>query len=74
MVLYFLLPERQRMWGLALGLAAGWSLGTYQMLKGAHFLGHTVASMFFSWLVILGILQVERFFTGSPRSSLAPSG
>jgi membrane-associated PAP2 superfamily phosphatase len=32
--------------GLAVGLAAGWTMGAYQILKGAHFLSHTLVTMF----------------------------
>lgn len=36
--------RRQRL-GLAVGLLTGWTMGAYQMLKGAHFLSHTVITM-----------------------------
>lgn len=56
MMLYFVLPTpRQRKLGLLLGLTLGWVMGTYQILKGAHFLSHTVVTMIASWIVILGI-------------------
>lgn len=31
--------------GLAIGMAAGWTMGAYQILKGAHFLSHTLVTM-----------------------------
>ena len=37
--------------GLAIGLAAGWAMGGYQMLKGAHFLSHTLVTMLIACLV-----------------------
>lgn len=36
---------------IALGLAAGWWMGAYQMAKGAHYLSHTVTTMLLAWLV-----------------------
>jgi membrane-associated PAP2 superfamily phosphatase len=53
MALYFVLPGPARWVGLAIGLAAGWTVGIYQMLKGVHYLSHTVVTMFLSWMIIL---------------------
>jgi membrane-associated PAP2 superfamily phosphatase len=53
MALYFVLTGGARWLGLACGLAAGWSVGIYQMLKGAHYLSHTVVTMIVAWLLIL---------------------
>jgi membrane-associated PAP2 superfamily phosphatase len=41
--LYFL--RRKAIW-LAPGLGVGWIMGLYQMFKGAHFLSHTLTTMF----------------------------
>jgi membrane-associated PAP2 superfamily phosphatase len=38
---------------IALGLGVGWWMGGYQMLKGAHYLSHTVTTMLVAWLVVL---------------------
>ena len=38
---------------LALGLGLGWWMGLYQMLKGAHYLSHTLTTMLVAWLVVL---------------------
>lgn len=38
---------------LALGLGLGWWMGFYQMLKGAHYLSHTLTTMLVAWLVVL---------------------
>lgn len=48
------LPVRPawRRTALAAGLALGWIMGTYQMLKGAHFLTHTLATMFVAGIII----------------------
>lgn len=37
---------------IALGLGMGWWMGGYQMLKGAHYLSHTVTTMLVAWLVV----------------------
>lgn len=43
---------RRRWLGWTLGLATGWAMGGYQMLKGAHFLSHTVVTMLVAWLLV----------------------
>ncbi|MPN56951.1 hypothetical protein SDC9_204644 [bioreactor metagenome] len=45
--------RRGRLLGLSAGLALGWTMGLYQMAKGAHFLSHTLVTMFGAWLMIL---------------------
>lgn len=53
MGLYFVAKGRTaRRAGLACGLAAGWTVGVYQMLKGAHYLSHTVVTMIVAWLMV----------------------
>lgn len=39
--------------GVLIGLVAGWSMGLYQMLKGAHYLSHTLITMFAMWVIFL---------------------
>lgn len=54
MALYFVFRTRRaRLAGLAVGLTLGWVLGLFQMLRGEHFLSHTLFTMAASWLVIL---------------------
>jgi len=31
----------------------GWWMGGYQMLKGAHYLSHTVTTMLAAWIIVL---------------------
>lgn len=45
--------RRWRQGVIALGLGLGWWMGGYQMLKGAHYLSHTVTTMLVAWLVVL---------------------
>jgi membrane-associated PAP2 superfamily phosphatase len=50
--LYFVASGRVARWSaLALGLTTGWSVGLYQMMKGAHFLSHTVVTMILAWMI-----------------------
>ena len=44
----------RRFWrraGLTAGLGVGWLMGGYQMLIGAHFFSHTVATMMLAWIL-----------------------
>jgi membrane-associated PAP2 superfamily phosphatase len=51
--LYYLGTSRRGRWlGLMIGMTAGWALGIYQMLKGAHFLSHTVVTMLIAALLV----------------------
>jgi membrane-associated PAP2 superfamily phosphatase len=58
MSLYFVMPGPSRWLGLGFGLAAGWIVGLYQMLKGVHYLSHTIVTMFLVWMIILIISRV----------------
>jgi membrane-associated PAP2 superfamily phosphatase len=39
--------------GIAIGLTVGAAMGTYQMLKGAHYLSHTLVTAFLCWIAFL---------------------
>ena len=53
MALYYAFSKRRcRKLGLFIGLAVGWTMGFYQMLKGAHFLSHTLVTMSIAWIWI----------------------
>lgn len=43
--------SRQRLTRFLFAMALGWSMGTYQMLKGAHFFSHTLTTMFLAGLI-----------------------
>lgn len=53
------LSRRGQRLGLALAMTFGWSMGLYQMLKGSHYLGHTVITMLIAWI---GFLLWRRVF------------
>lgn len=58
MALFFLFksPTNQKR-ALISALVIGWSMGTYKMLLGDHFLSHTIITMIMSWLIILLIVK-----------------
>ncbi|WP_175414807.1 phosphatase PAP2 family protein [Nibricoccus aquaticus] len=45
--------RRGQLTGISIGLALGGIMGVYQMLKGAHYLSHTVITALASWLIFL---------------------
>lgn len=62
MVLFFCLPHRLRWTGLGAGMFVGWMMGGYQMLRGQHFLSHTLFTMVGSWvLILLLVLVIDSF-------------
>jgi membrane-associated PAP2 superfamily phosphatase len=53
MALGFLFERRRAQWtGFAIGFTVGWTMGIYQLLKGAHFLSHTITTMLIAALII----------------------
>ena len=55
--------RRTKAWkygGLALGLGVGWWMGGYQMLKGAHYLSHTLTTMLVAWIFMLAWRRILR--------------
>lgn len=54
MALFYCFQKMQyRIAGLLLGITLGWTAGTYQMMRGQHFLSHTLFSMIASFMVIM---------------------
>lgn len=45
--------RRGRLVGAGIGLAVGGLMGGYQMVKGAHYLSHTVVTVFVCWIIFL---------------------
>jgi membrane-associated PAP2 superfamily phosphatase len=59
MMLFFCFKKRNsKIKGLALGLSLGWIMGIYQILRGEHFLSHTIVSMLLAWVLILIIQKI----------------
>ena len=70
---------RRRWLGLGIGLFFGWMMGVYQMLKGAHFLSHTVVTMIAAWLLIELVALIvsciaKRKQTSAPEPAAPPPG
>ena len=61
-MIFFCIPSRRWRWGaLALALVYAWIMGLYQMLRGDHFLSHTLMSMVLAWQVnILLVLAADK--------------
>lgn len=73
MVLYHVFRKRKhKALGLIAGLGLGWAMGLYQMMKGAHFLSHTVVTMVASWIMILFIVEVARRVHNTAESGGRP--
>lgn len=49
-----------RLGGLILGFGTGWWMGGYQMLKGAHYLSHTLVTMLVAWIFLLAWRRIVR--------------
>jgi membrane-associated PAP2 superfamily phosphatase len=58
--LFFLFKSRRnRRRAIYASLAIGWTMGSYKIVIGDHFLSHTIVSMLLAWLIINGICIVE---------------
>ncbi len=59
MALFFLFKKRKnQIIALLFALSIGWSMGTYKMLIGDHFLSHTIITMVIAWLIILILAKI----------------
>ena len=50
--------RRSRIFCIAGGLAIGSMLGAYQMLKGAHYLSHTIITALICWIIFLALRKL----------------
>ncbi len=58
-MMYFCLSGKYaRLSALAAALCMGWSMGLYQMMRGEHFLSHTVMSMLLAWQMNLLLVRI----------------
>lgn len=66
--------RRGRLRGIAIGLAFGSWMGVYQMLKGAHYLSHTLITILIVWLVFLALrAAINRWWHPDPDPSSNPT-
>lgn len=71
--LYHLSDSRRGRWlGLAIGMTAGWLMGGYQMLKGAHFLSHTVVTMLIAGIIVQMLGWLFSSYSSSPPAPAFP--
>ncbi len=62
MALFFLFKTAKNQKKALIGaLIIAWSMGTYKMLLGDHFLSHTIITMLLAWLIILLIVKFTQF-------------
>lgn len=54
--------KRGRIIGISIGLAMGTYMGAYQMLKGAHYLSHTILTAIICWIIYLSLRRVRQKF------------
>ena len=67
--LYFVPKKKKyKIIGLMYGMVAGWTTGMYQVLRGRHFLSHTIVTMFLSWAIILILVKLVMSFIKRKRS------
>ena len=62
MALFFLFKTvKNQKRALIAALIIAWSMGTYKMLLGDHFLSHTIITMIMAWLIILIIVKSTQY-------------
>lgn len=57
-MIFFCVPRNLRWPALFLSLCVGWIMGSYQMLRGDHFLSHTLMTMVLAWQINLLLVLV----------------
>jgi len=55
--------HRQKIIALVCALGVGWVMGIYQMMKGAHYFSHTLATMLLAWILCQTIYYIMAGFT-----------
>lgn len=55
-LVYLFRSRKGKIIGGSVGMVIGWSMGSYKMLIGDHFLSHTFITMVMAWLIISGIV------------------
>lgn len=56
-LVFFFHRKKNKIAAAAMALVIGWSMGSYKMLIGDHFLSHTAITMILAWLLILLIVK-----------------
>lgn len=64
--------RKGRWTGFAVGMSLGTLMGVYQMFKGAHYLSHTVVTVFVCWILFLVWRRV--FHAAEERAGIFSAG
>lgn len=59
--------KKEQMLALIGAMGIAWSMGIYKILKGDHFLSHTIIAMIMGWLIILLIVRLIDFLQRGRR-------
>ena len=74
-MLFFCVPKKLRWPSLALTLGIGWIMGLYQMLRGDHFLSHTLMTMVLAWQInLILVAAVSPLVSWYYRQNTPPDG
>ncbi|MDD2369097.1 MAG: phosphatase PAP2 family protein [Sulfuricurvum sp.] len=57
-LIFLFRSRRAKIGAVALAMVIGWSMGSYKMLIGDHFLSHTFITMIMAWLIISIIVAI----------------
>lgn len=69
MMAYFVFSsQRKKLIALCAAITIGWITGIYQMMRGEHFLSHTLFSMTASWMVIIIINKIVTRITANAKN------
>lgn len=68
----FLFRSRKaKIMAASMAMVIGWSMGTYKMLIGDHFISHSIITMILAWLIILVTARaVDRWGSRSLRAKM----
>lgn len=68
LALFFLFKtQRNKKRAIIGALIIGWTMGTYKMLLGDHFLSHTIITMLIAWIIIL---IIEKLINKTKRQEI----
>ncbi len=65
--------RRGRIIGIMIGMTVGSGMGLYQMLKGAHYLSHTVITALACWILFLVWRRVLKATSPPDQTCLSPT-
>ncbi len=66
-LIYLFRSRKAKIGAVSFAVAVGWTMGSYKMLIGDHFLSHTAITMIVAWLMILLIERLVDFVRARRR-------